>query len=135
MPHHHKSEDRRALEFAWVLAGLGLVAAAFSTWRHHPVRAASAGALGAIVLAISYLAPRVWILAFRAWMKLAEGMGWFSTRLILTIFYVLVLTPFGLVRRILGKSTLDTAWHDRAETYWVGRDPVESSIERYSKRY
>jgi hypothetical protein len=135
MPRRKKTEERRALEFAWMLAGLGLAAAAFATWRHHPVRAAYAGAGGAAALAIAFLARRAWLAVFRAWMKLAEGLAWVSTRVILTIFYFVILTPFALVRRIAGKPTLDTAWHDGKTTYWVPRDPVDPSIERYSKRY
>jgi hypothetical protein len=135
MPRPTKTESRRAVEFAWMLAGLSLAAAAFASWRHHPVRAAVAAGVGAIAVAVAFLLPRVWILAFRAWMKLAEGMGWVSTRVILALFYLLVLTPFGLVRRLSGKPTLDTAWRDGKATYWVEREPVEASIERYAKRY
>jgi hypothetical protein len=68
-------------------------------------------------------------------MKMAEGMGWVMTRVILTLFYFLILTPFGIVMRLLGQPTLDTAWHDGKTTYWVDKAPVEASLDRYAKRY
>jgi len=46
-----------------------------------------------------------------------------------------VLTPFGIVMRFLGKETLDTAWRDGKTTYWIDKEPVEASLERYAKRY
>jgi len=40
------------------------------------------------------------------WMKLAEGMGWVSGKILLTVIYFLVLVPLALVARARGKVSL-----------------------------
>ena len=135
MPRRKKTELRQSLEFAAILALLGLVFGAISWWRGHIGRAQIFAGTGVGLLAFALIAQPVWIRLFRLWMKMAEGMGWVMTRVILTLFYFLFLTPFGIVMKLLGKETLDTAWHDGKSTYWVDKEPVEPSLARYAKRY
>jgi hypothetical protein len=135
MPRKKKSEYRQALEFAALLAVLGVAFAAISLWRHHISRASVFAGVGLGALALAVVARPVWVRAFRLWMKLAEGMGWVMTRVLLTVFYVLILTPFGWVRKITGNPTLDTTWRDGKPSFWVEKEPVESTVDRYAKRY
>jgi hypothetical protein len=135
MPRRKKTEYRQALEFAVILAVLGVVFAALALWRQHTTRAAVFAGIGVGALAIAVLARPVWVAFFRIWMRLAEGMGWVMTRVILSLFYVLILTPFGLVRRLSGKPTLDTRWQDGKLSYWIDKEQVEASVDRYAKRY
>jgi len=130
-----KSEYRRAVEFAVLLAGLSMVFAVVSLVRHHGTRAAMLAGAGLSVLAFATLARPIWLAIFRLWMKLAEAMGWVMTRLVLSVFYFLVLTPVGWARSWTGKPTLDTAWRDGKSSYWVEKEPVEPTVERYMKRY
>jgi len=44
---------------------------------------------------------------YRAWFKLAEKLGWFNSRLILSIVYFLLFTPIALVLKLFGNSPLD----------------------------
>ena len=135
MPPRKKTESRQALEFAVILAVAGVAFAALSLWRHHPSRAAVFAGLGLGALAVALAARPVWVRLFRLWMKLAEGLGWVMTRVLLTVFYFLVLTPFGLVRRLTGNPTLDTDWSARKSSYWIDKDPVDATVDRYAKRF
>ena len=135
MPRRKKTEFRQALEFAVILAVVGVAFASLSLWRHHPSRAAVFAGLGLGALVLALIARPVWIRLFRLWMKLAEGMGWVMTRVLLSIFYFAVLTPFGLVRRLTGNPTLDTSWTERKTSYWIDKEPAEATVDRYAKRY
>lgn len=135
MARGRKSEERLALEFALILAGLGGAAAGIALWRHHATRAWVFGSIGVAAPALALLVKPVWLKLFRLWMKMAEGMGWVMTRVILTLFFLFVLTPLGLARRWMGRPTLDTCWKDGKTSYWIPKEPVEPSIERYAKRY
>jgi len=130
-----KSEYRRALEFAVLLACLGTAFAVVSLVRRHQTRAAIFAAAGLLPLVMAGIARPIWLEFFRLWMKLAEAMGWVMTRVLLSVFYFLVLTPLGWARRWTGRPTLDTAWGDGKPSYWVEKEPVDRSIERYMKRY
>jgi len=135
MSRRKKSEYRKSLEFAVILAVLGLAFGAVSMLRHHGMRAWVFAGAGLAALALALVARPFWLFLFRSWMKLAEGVGWVMTRVILTLFYFLVLTPFGVFRRLTGNPTLDTAWRDRKPSYWIAKETVPASIERYGKRY
>ena len=56
------------------------------------------------------------------WMTLAFALGWFNTRLLLGIFFYLILTPIGVLMRLFGKDLLDQRIDKRATTYWKKRD-------------
>jgi hypothetical protein len=130
-----KSEYRRAVEFAAILAFVGAVSAVVSFFRGHGTRAAVFMGLGLLALALALAARPVWLALFRLWMKLAEGIAWVMTRVILSLFYFVILTPFGWARRLTGNPTLDTAWRDGKSSYWIDKQPTERSLERYAKRY
>lgn len=56
------------------------------------------------------------------WMALAFVIGWFVSRLLLTLVYFLIVTPIGLGARVLGKSFLDVTFPAKQESCWIVRD-------------
>ena len=56
-----------------------------------------------------------------AWMTMAQVLGWISTRIVLSIFFYLVLAPGGLLMRLLGKDILDKRVDKSATTNWRQR--------------
>ena len=61
-------------------------------------------ALGAI-LASLFVKPLGNLISF-AWAKLAKGMGWFNSIVILSIAFFIVMTPFALLYRVFTKDNL-----------------------------
>jgi hypothetical protein len=65
----------------------------------------------------------------RGWMGLALLISRVTTPLFLGAIYYLVLTPFGVVRRALGKNSLVRA--ETGGSFWVSReDGGRSKLER-----
>lgn len=54
------------------------------------------------------------------WMKLAAALNFVMTRVILTIFYFMILFPTGLVIRIF-RDPLDRKLSKEAKSYWIER--------------
>jgi len=52
------------------------------------------------------------------WMRLAFVLNWISTRVILIVLFYLMLTPIGLLMRLLGKDPLDRRIEKNRDTYW-----------------
>jgi len=75
------------------------------------------------------LMPLEWI-----WMKLASVLGFIMTHILLTLFFYLVMTPIGIILRIVGKDTLKLKSSKNSDTYWVPVD-VEGSVNRPDKPY
>lgn len=65
---------------------------------------------------------------YRAWMGLALLISKVTTPIFLGIVYYLVFTPFGVVRRALGKNSLER--NRSASTFWMPRDGGRSDLER-----
>jgi len=57
-----------------------------------------------------------------AWMRFSQILGWISTHVVLTVFYYLILTPSGLLMKLLGKDLLDQRIDKSAKSYWSKRD-------------
>ena len=67
------------------------------------------------------------------WMAFAFVLGWVNTRLLLGIFFYLVITPVGIVLRITGKDLLDKKIDRNAGTYWKMRERKPFEPSRYER--
>jgi hypothetical protein len=69
------------------------------------------------------LAPARLARIHRAWMALAFALGWLTSRLVLTLLFLLVVTPVGLAARLLGKRFVERRPDRGAASYWQARPP------------
>lgn len=120
-------------KFSWTVGIAFLLIAAFLWWKHlaaWPVLAAIGG--GLIVLGTIY--PPLVRPFFYAWMSLAVVLGFVMTRVILTIFFFLVLTPVGLFFRLIGRDAMHRKIDRKAATYWIEKEyliPDRSRLEKF----
>jgi hypothetical protein len=73
--------------------------------------------VGATLVLLGVVLPQALVYPNKAWMLLAEGLSYVSTRIILAFVFFVVLTPIGLIKRAMGwdplhrrSSSLDTYW-------------------------
>ena len=92
--------------------------------------AAAAGFLVVGVAAPRLLGPLYW-----AWMKFAFALGWFNTRLFLGIVFYLIISPVGLVMRILRKDALRLKFDRTASSYWITRESKPIDPKRYERLF
>ena len=93
--------------FGLTVGGVLLAIAAFSAWRGHPLRAETTGAIGALLVVAAALRPSSLAPLSRVWMRIGGALGWFNSRVLLTLIFVVIFAPFGLVARLFGKDPLD----------------------------
>lgn len=131
------SEGTRLRRFGLTVGLAFWVVGALVLWRHPawlPLPALF-GALGAVLLLLAGLAPILLRPIEWAWMKLANALGWVMTRVVLGLIFVLVFTPAGLIRRLLGKDPLELRFDRRAASYWHARPDADPSPERMEKMF
>ena len=68
-------------------------------------------------------------------MKLAEILSFVMTRVLLSVFYFGFLTPIGFVMKLFREDPLDRNWKKRKPSYWIDKEPVTYSLERYEKQF
>ena len=115
------------------VAFFGLLAA-LALWRDKPL---ALWVFGALSLGFTSFAcfPAAMTPAYRAWMRAAHFVGPIVTAVILTLTYYLVITPYGLLKRLFGGRPLPLERDKRLESYWVERPEPAQPRERFSKRF
>lgn len=101
------------------------VLAAIGLWRGHLVVPLILGILGAGLMLAGLAIPGYLGPVHELWMRGARAISKVTTPVFLSIVYLVVLTPTGLVMRLLGRDPLR---HERSgKGYWILREPGESS--------
>ena len=78
----------------------------------------------------SVLKPVYWI-----WMIFAIILGWFMTRVILSLLFYVVFTSIGLTLRFFGKQFLELRWDKSKESYWNFRTNEHLQNKNYEKQF
>jgi hypothetical protein len=88
------------------------------------------------VLCLARLIPPLFKAMYRLWIGLSVVLGYFVSRILLTLIFFLIITPLGLVMRIVGRDPMDRKWDPEATSYWIEREQEpDTSIERYGKQF
>ena len=109
---------RAELEFGVLVGGVLL---ALRLWWWYRGKFEIAGVvltfIGSALILFGVIAPRFLVTPRKLWMKLAEGMAYVSSRIILGVVFFLVLTPIGLVKRATGWDPLERRSGSR-DSFW-----------------
>ncbi len=71
----------------------------------------------------------------KAWMALAVVLGWFMTRVILSILFYITITPISLLAKLFGKKFLNLKIDKSAFTYWEKRQQKNFDPLDYEKQF
>jgi membrane-bound ClpP family serine protease len=89
---------------------------------------------GALLIVLALLWPRALVLPNKAWMFLAEGLSFVTTRVILALVFFLVVTPIGVVKRLMGWDPLSRRGERRA-SYWQPYSERQRNPRHYEKMF
>jgi hypothetical protein len=77
---------------------------------------------GLLLVVLGGLIPATLKYIYIGWMAMAFALGFIVSHVILTLFFFLVITPVGLVARLLGKDFLRLRLDRNAPSYWIPRE-------------
>jgi len=66
----------------------------------------------------------------RLWAKFGIILGAIIAPIVMGVVFFLVITPIGLVMKIIGKDLLSLKYDKKKETYWVKRDKPTSTMKQ-----
>ena len=69
------------------------------------------------------------------WMTFAVILGWFMTRVILSLLFYVIITPIGVVLRIFGKDFLELKKQSVQGSYWNQRASNLEKNQNYEKQF
>ncbi len=119
------------LTMAIVLAILATLIFLFGS---HPERALWLSILSLLFLLFAILFPLLLKPLHTFWMGLAFFLGWFVSRILLTILFFMVITPIGLLLRLFGKDLLNLKIEKDKKSYWIRRQ-YKPSPDSYEKMF
>ena len=90
--------------------------------------------IGIILCSLSIALPIILKPIFWIWMICAILIQWIVTRIILSAIYYLIITPVGLIGRLLGKQFIELKWNSNNSTYWNYR-LNKSEVGDYKKQF
>ncbi len=126
---HDLKKEKRDIRIVFLIfsAIFGVLA-----WRHYP-SVLSYAFMGVVLVLLPLVAffPTSLRPVFKLWMKLAHAVGWFNTQVILTIVFILVFIPTGLIMKLLRKDPMKRTMFAE-ETYW---EPYELEGLKDKNRY
>ncbi len=75
-----------------------------------------------IFLALTLIAPWILLPLNRMWMWLAHGLGNLVNFLVLGVFFLVVIMPFGVAMRLLRIDPMKRKMDPHADSYWTSVD-------------
>ena len=127
---------RQLKQFGWIWLGfLGLFGALALLRFGRPTAAAVLWALAVTVPAIGWVWPRFMRVVFVGLSYAAWPIGVVISHVLLGVVYYLVLTPIGILMRVVGYDAMKRRFEADADTYWVRRPGAANEAARYFRQF
>jgi hypothetical protein len=114
----HQRPHFQERSFGVSVGGVMIAVGAYFAWRGRIDRATLVAGAGAALVILGLIAPTLLKYPSKAWWKMAMVLGYVNARVILTIAFLILLTPMGLLWRLIGKDPLA-----RHRKNWSGWSP------------
>lgn len=127
----HRVHVKELRNFGLIVGGVFSVIGIWPMlWRGEPVRL-WALIIGGLLIVMGSLVPTLLAPIHRGWMWVGHVLGWINTRIILGVIFYGLITPIGIVFRMLGKDTMRQTFSDTSSTYRVNRQPRPRSHMKF----
>ena len=126
--------DAQARKSALLVGAVFLAIAGWNLYRDRPAIWMGFGLAGALLLLTGLIFPAGARAFHKAWMKIAHVLGAINSRIILSVAFYLLITPIGLLTRLLGRDPLDRRGPKR-ESYWVPRKRTRQTREGFERLF
>ena len=116
---------------------VGVVLLLVSLWQLATSSPLAAGviALGGFVLIVIGRSWTRGALAFHnSWMRLAETLGYINSRILLSVMFYAMITPYGYVTRMMGRNPLRRRG-PKQDSYWIPRERPHQRREQFERLF
>lgn len=132
--HAIEVSDAQARKTAFVVACVLLAIAAWQFYRGRMTTGYIIGGIGIALALIGLLLPAVARRFHIIWMSIAVVLGWVNSRILLTLMFYLVFTPYGFISRLVGRDPLDRRAPGH-ESYWTPRKRTRQTKEGFGRLF
>ena len=131
---HIKTGKKDLRSFGFTIGIILLLVAAFLFYREKESFQTFLYIAG-VFIGLALILPSMLKPIYIVWMTFAVILGWFMTRVILSLLFYVIITPIGLVLRIFGKDFLELKKQAVQGSYWNQRDSNLEKNQNYEKQF
>ncbi len=133
LKHINKSDE--AVKKTGISVGIVLILISFLLWYLGKTSFVYFSTIGGLFVILALIAIPVLRPFHKLWMTLALLMGFVMSRVILTILYYIILTPIGLLAKLVGKKFMPLGFNKSASTYWEKRENTAKQKIDYERQF
>lgn len=126
--------DVQARKTALVVAIVLFLISGWNIYRGRIPMAAWLGGIGGLLTVIGLFVPVAARVFHNFWMGVAGVLGYVNSRILLTILYYGMFTPYSLISRLAGRDAL-TRRGPREQTYWIKRKTTRQTKEQFERLF
>jgi hypothetical protein len=131
----HIDNSDEAVKKTGITVGIVLILISLLLWYLGKTSFVYFSSIGGLFVILAFIAIPILRPFHKLWMMLALAMGFVMSRVILTILYYFILTPIGLIAKLVGKKFMPVRFDKSALTYWEKREnPVKQQID-YERQF
>mgnify|MGYP001250303265 CR=1 FL=1 len=82
------------------------------------------------ILILGLISPKQLLFPYKSWMLLGEILGWFNSRIILGLVFILVLQPISLIMKIFGYDPLRRRFNNDVKSYRENKHSNNTDLNR-----
>ena len=131
---HIKTGKKNLRNFGVIIGIILLIVAGFLFYREKESFQTFLYIAG-VFIGLALILPSILKPIYIVWMTFAVVLGWFMTRVILSLLFYVIITPIGLVLRIFGKDFLELKKQAVQGSYWNQRDSNLEKNQNYEKQF
>ena len=64
------------------------------------------------------------------WFKFGKLLGFIIAPIVMGIVFFVVITPTGLIMKIIGKDLLNNKYNNKIKSYWINRGKLKSTMKQ-----
>jgi hypothetical protein len=128
-----KSDE--AVKKTGLTVGVVLILVSLLLWYLGKASSVYFSIIGGLFVILAIIAIPVLRPFHKLWMTLALLMGFVMSRVILTLLYYLILTPIGLLAKLVGKKFMPLKFDKNVSTYWEKRDITAKQQIDYDRQF
>ena len=126
--------DSQARKSALSVAAVLLLIAAWNAYRDRPTLYLTLAGAGALLLLAGLFVPAGARAFHIGWMTFAGVLGYINSRIILSIMFYGVMTPTGVISRLVGRNPMNRRGAGQ-DSYWIRRAKPRQSPEQFERLF
>ncbi len=131
----HIDTSEKSVKKTGITVGIVLILISFILWWIGKSSFVYFSLAGGIFIILSYIAIPLLRPFHKLWIGLSLVLGFIMSRVILTILFYFVVTPIGILAKLVGKKFMPLGFDKNAATYWEKREKTVKTKIDYERQF